>query len=818
MRGVALVISVLLIFSMLKLTTPGKGLSMHIGGETNRVIIKFKKGLDVKKLAHLPFLIRVCKGKLSPLLSKLKKIFSRVSLPENLFVLSSKSKMDATRLSRLCKLLLGDKVEYVEPDYTFKLLEEESIVFRIPQGGGGNLCDEPSTNTTGGFPNDPLFKYQWHLHGVEEGGIDVVRAWNISTGKGVTVAVLDTGVKWFEGEWKGHPDGPEDLSPTKLVRGYDFVNDEPYFFADSGHGVHVAGTIAQDTNNGKGVCGVAPDAKIIPVKVLDDRGIGYVSNIVRGIYYATLIGADIISMSFGGRKPSEALEEALRYAYENGVTLVAAAGNDGSRNPLYPAKYPFVISVGATTYEKKLAPYSSFGPEIDVVAPGGDLHADKNEDGYPDGILQETFIVLQHVSWNYKSKDKVNITAYWYSIEWCYCFKEGTSVACPHVTGVAALLYSMGIRDPRRVKERICETAIDLGPRGRDDTYGWGLVNAYRAVEAPFKPKIAWPDGAENIPLNVTLKVYVEDPQGDKLNVKFYGYRVSREKKEDFSLRREKERSLIHLIGVAKDVPSGSWVSMEWRNLSGNSFYTWFVEVNDSKVEITSDRFTFKTMSVNNPPYTPSDPFPPDGATNVSIAPILKWRGGDPDKGDKVFYDIYLGPSVPPPKVAQNVPFTTYDPGLLEPGKTYYWRVVAKDSHGSEAVGPIWTFTTRKESPQLAVFVIPIGFGKVSMVVWNKGKVDANNLCWFIHVRGGINGMIKLNYSGEIDRIESGEKVLISTDRTIRGLGFMDLYITISLDGKMYQLKYRGIVIWKLVVVFTFVKPSDGLPLSKSPP
>ena len=869
---------------------------------TSRIIIKFKEDINPHALPSLSFLNKIFGGRLSPLLT-LEEDPQIFTLP-NIYLLSFKDRVDIGRVAKVYKTILSEWVEYVEPDYPFFVFQDDEIEFKIPQSARIS-CQEAGEPTPSSFPNDPLFKYQWHLHGPDEGGIDVVRAWNISTGKGVVVAVLDTGVKWFEGDWGGHPYGPEDLSSEKLVDGYDFVYNQPYFFADqNGHGVHVAGTISQDTNNGIGVCGVAPDAKIMPVKVIDDKGIGYISAIVKGIYYATMKGANIISMSFGGRRSSECLEEALRYAYKRGVTLVAAAGNVGKfsrdRGIMYPAKYPFVISVGATTYEKELAPYSRYGPEIDVVAPGGDIHSDKNGDGYPDGILQEAHLPMYGVSGG---------------ATWGYYFFQGTSMACPHVAGVAALLYAMGFTDPKEIKDRICKTAIDLGTPGWDSLYGWGLINAYRAVEAPFEPEIAIPNEEKNVSLNITLKVYVRDPQGDKLTVKFYGRKL-----EDFEIREggiytreEIEKTRSRLIGIVKDIASDSWATIEWKNLSENSFYQWFVVVNDSKVEISSDKFIFKTTNVNDPPYVPSnpyppdnstgistsvalafdggdpddedkvtyelwfgetkdppyygkigsfpasqkrivfeihglkenttyywrikatdekglsregkvwsfrtgssfmifnsppyypsDPYPPDGATNVSLVPVLRWKGGDPDEGDTVRYDVYFGKVSPPPKVSEGQLSTTYYPGVLEPGTVYYWRIVARDEEGKERSSPIWMFITQEEGTKtniLDVYVLPIGFGKVSISVINNGREKLRNISWKIQIGIGRNERFKTNSTGMIDEIEAWERRWITSENTLKGLGVIKVTVDIQVEGKIFEYKYKGFIIWKLIIL-----------------
>jgi serine protease len=335
-------------------------------------------------------------------------------------------------------------------------------------------------------PNDPYYSYQWHLHDQTQGGINMQPAWDISTGSGTVIAIIDTGIKVGT-----------DLVSTTFVTGYDFVNNDNDPTDDNGHGTHVAGTIAQNTNNGIGVAGVAFGASLMAVKVLDSSGSGTYTDIVNGIYYAVDHGAKIISMSLGGTSGSQTLQNALAYAYNNGVTCVAASGNNNG--PVsYPAAYDaYVIAVGATRYDKTRAYYSNYGSSLDVVAPGGDLNVDQNGDGQPDGVLQQTF---SGTTWGY----------YWYS---------GTSMATPHVSGVAALLYSHGITSPNAIRAAIQNSAIDLGTSGWDKYYGYGLINAYNALtyipgnSAPTCTLTANPTSGV-VPLTTTFSMTATDTDG----------------------------------------------------------------------------------------------------------------------------------------------------------------------------------------------------------------------------------------------------------------------------------------------------------------
>ncbi len=308
---------------------------------------------------------------------------------------------------------------------------------------------------------DPYFSpYQWNLS--DNGfGIHVPAAWDRTTGIGSTVAIVDTGIAYEN--YNGFTQVPE-LAQTRFATGWDFVNNDAHPNDDNGHGTHVAGIIAAGSNNGIGVIGIAPDARLLPVKVLGADGTGPTSALADGIRYAADHGADVINISLGTSQASDALKEAVQYARDKGVLIVAAAGNDGSATPVYPAGYPGVISVGATRFDGQRAYYSNFGPTLTVVAPGGDPNVDQNNDGFPDGILEQTF-----------SRDRAN--------QFGFYFKAGTSQAAPHVSGVAALVLSVHPEfTPDKVVEAITRTATDLGAPGRDDQFGYGLVNAAAAV------------------------------------------------------------------------------------------------------------------------------------------------------------------------------------------------------------------------------------------------------------------------------------------------------------------------------------------------
>lgn len=311
-----------------------------------------------------------------------------------------------------------------------------------------------------GVPDDPAYRVQWHLP-----AIDAASAWDVTTGAGTVVAVIDSGVAY---ETHGAFLQAPDLAGTSFTPGWDFVTGDAHPNDENGHGTHVTGTIAQTTNNGAGAAGVAPGATIMPLRVLDAQGAGTDWNVAQALRFAADHGADVANLSLGSPTPSSVIADAVAYARGRGVTVVAASGNDGAASVSYPAAHEGVIAVGAVRLDRTRPAYSSYGTALDLVAPGGDLSVDQDGDGWGDGILQQTF--------------RGTPTSF------CLCFFQGTSMAAPSVSAVAALVIAQGVTGPDAVESVLRGSAVDLGPPGRDDAHGHGLVQAGAAVRAATGP------------------------------------------------------------------------------------------------------------------------------------------------------------------------------------------------------------------------------------------------------------------------------------------------------------------------------------------
>jgi len=299
-------------------------------------------------------------------------------------------------------------------------------------------------------PNDEYFDRQWATKKIE-----LDNAWDLEKGSAdVTIAVIDSGIDLE------HPDLKENMIP-----GYDFVNDGSDAWDDNGHGTAIAGVIGAIGNNNQGIAGVNWQSKLMPLKVVDGDGIGTYYDVAQGIIYAAEHNARIINLSIGGYAYSNALKDAVDYALEKGCLLVAAVGNDGIGAPMYPAAYEGVIGVAATDSQDRVDKNSNYGDFVDLSAPG--------------------------------------LSIYTTELEGRYGYNSGSSLACPHTTGLIGLILSSNPSLSEKDIEEILYNSCDY--IGENNIYGRGRINAYRALLTA--------KGIQNIDIAVLgLEVVPESP------------------------------------------------------------------------------------------------------------------------------------------------------------------------------------------------------------------------------------------------------------------------------------------------------------------
>ncbi len=337
--------------------------------------------------------------------------------------------------------------------------------------------------TTTTEPNDTHYHLQWHYKQIR-----MDQAWDITTGDaGVVVGIIDTGIVQSHPEFSGRlVQGFDFISSATRARDGNGIDNNPEDEGDqsqppnsSWHGTHVAGTIGAKTNNGAGVAGMDWACKLMALRALGVGG-GSSADILEAVRYAAGLSnasgttpqppavpkgrCDVVNMSLGGPSGSTVEQQVYADVRAAGVLVVVAAGNESTSSPSFPAAYPSNLSVGAVRFDKTLAPYSNFGSTVDVVAPGGDLTQDQNGDSFGDGVLSCLVDA---------SKNPI------------FAFENGTSMASPHVAGLASLLLAV---DPNLTADQlftlITTHTEDLGAAGRDDQFGNGLIDPLAALRA----------------------------------------------------------------------------------------------------------------------------------------------------------------------------------------------------------------------------------------------------------------------------------------------------------------------------------------------
>ncbi|WP_235848440.1 S8 family peptidase [Litchfieldia alkalitelluris] len=323
--------------------------------------------------------------------------------------------------------ILSDSAEGKSPFKVLKVGNVEAVVKALNKNPNVEYAEPNYILSATWTPNDTY--YSGYQYGPQNTSTNY--AWDIARGSSSQeIAVLDSGVDY------NHPD-----LATKTIRGYDFV-DRDYTPMDlNGHGTHVAGTAAAATNNSTGVAGMAPNTRILAVRVLDANGSGSLANIANGIRYAADYGAEVINLSLGCDCASTTLESAVNYAWNKGSVLIAAAGNSGVSTTFEPASYANVIAVGAIDRYNRRASFSNYGTWVDVTAPGVDIASTVPNRGYS--------------------------------------YMSGTSMASPHVAGLAALLAGQG-RSNSQIRQAIQQTTDKIS--GTGSFFRYGKINSNRAV------------------------------------------------------------------------------------------------------------------------------------------------------------------------------------------------------------------------------------------------------------------------------------------------------------------------------------------------
>ncbi len=335
------------------------------------------------------------------------------------------------------------------------LVEDDLILFAEPEilftayglEFTNTVAAESKSEVEAVTPNDTYYDQQWALEAIQ-----LSEAWETTTGSSeIIVAVLDSGAEM------DHPD-----LVGNLIAGYDFVNDDNQPWDDLGHGTHVASVIGGLTNNGEGTAGINWHVKVMPIKVLNERGVGSVQHIIEGFDFAIANGADVINLSLGAPETSRFLRRTVRQAVEDeGIVVVAASGNEFDQgNPIsYPAAYEEVIAVGATDEDGNHASFSSSGTHLDLAAPGVEILA---------------------ATWTGSGSE--------------YAYYTGTSMSAPIVSGVVSLMLAAdSALSPAQISTLLTANAQDVGAFGWDEFSGHGIVNASASIGAVSGADVSTP-------------------------------------------------------------------------------------------------------------------------------------------------------------------------------------------------------------------------------------------------------------------------------------------------------------------------------------
>lgn len=568
----------------------------------------------------------------------------------------------------LSELRADPAVEYAEPSYRVQLLDEGTV--------------------TGVGVNDPLTAGQYSLDRMR-----VRDAWSLSKGGSSIVAVLDTGVQ---------PDHP-DLN-GRVLPGHDFVNNDSNAADDNGHGTWVAGIIAAKPNDGYGVAGISWSDKILPVKIMNGSGTGTTSALVSGIVWAADHGARVINMSVGGFPYSQGVQDAVTYAWNKGAVLVGAAGNNYREERFYPASMTHVISVSATQREDEFSHWSSYGPAVDVSAPGSSVQTTNCTAG-----------ACPNRSWG------------------AHTYISGTSFATPNVAGVVALIRAKyPTWTPQQVVDRLYATVDDLGYAGWDNRYGRGRVNAYRALGASVAASPR-PGGdaletnntlgaARVIPLGSTTRpsiypagdvdVFALDvPRAGRLDVRVGGVVDTRDYPwNKSSLKVDPIVELTTTAGALLKRVDAVWedgIELAQTTVTGPSRI--LVRVSNYFANGNRAAYAITPTYVDTAPPALTGRSPASGATRVTYeAPAVVATFTEPVTGVSASTFVLKSASgaAIPAKVTYDASArrATLKPSVHLAGEATYTATLTsgiKDTSGNALAATSWSFTTGKAAPRI---------------------------------------------------------------------------------------------------------------------
>jgi len=493
-------------------------------------------------------------------------------------------------------------------------------------------------------PDSEVYIIQENLPwGVDRIDAELVHPYN--KGTGVKVAVIDTGIDYT------HPD-----LDANYKGGYDFVNVDADPKDDHGHGTHCAGIVAAEDND-IGVIGVAPQAYLYAVKVLNKYGSGYLSNVILGIQWSVDNHMQVVSMSLGTSTYSQSLKDVCDNAYNAGLVLVAAAGNSGDGNPntneySYPAAYASVIAVGATDKSDTAPSWSNSGPYLELAAPGVSIYS-----------TLPTY--------------KVTMTAN-YGLN--YGTASGTSMACPHVAGTTALVMASNPTLTNvDVRTHLKTTADDLGPNGWDTVYGYGLVDADEAAPGvdttpPTISDLTPADGALINTATPTISATVTDASG------------------------------INAVSIAMTL-DGATVTHTYDSATGRVSYDVPATLVEGLHMVTLDvSDTVGNRATAGWSFT-VDTTPPALVTGVKVSALsssqldVSWTANT--ELDLDHYNVYRSTSGGPYNLIASTTTNLYSDTGLTASTTYYYKVTAVDKAGNEGIPSSEASGTTSEAPAL---------------------------------------------------------------------------------------------------------------------